>query len=82
VEPRELELGLGLDAERAHDGHPGSLGNGVFEQGRLADPGLAAQQQRAAVLAARPLEHRLDALALALTANQHRPTLTTPGCED
>ena len=71
VQARVRELRLGLDAERAHD--PGIAGarDGVLEQGALADPGVAADDQRAAPAAPRLLEHSIDPSALALTADEH-----------
>jgi hypothetical protein len=46
-EAGELQLGLGLDAERAHDRHPLRLLDRVLQQGRLADPGLAVHDEGA-----------------------------------
>ena len=68
---RELQLGLRLDAESAHHGHPvGSL-HGMPEQGCLADPRLSADDECVTVAAPGLLEQLVDPGALALPADQH-----------
>ena len=71
VQARVRELRLGLDAERAHDLGIAGLRDGVLEQRALADPGVAADDERAAPAAPRLLEHPIDPSALALTADEH-----------
>ena len=80
VQGRVRELRLGLDAERAHD--PGSARprDGVLEQGALADPGVAADDERAAPAALRLLEQSIDRSALALTADEHAPIIERDVC--
>ena len=48
VQCSEGELGLGLDPHGAQYPHPGRMLEGVTEQRRLAEPGLAPDDQRAA----------------------------------
>jgi hypothetical protein len=69
-EAGELQLGLGLDAERAHDRHPLRLLDGIFQQGRLADPGLAAHDEGVAATQPRSAEQRVDEVALAFSTDE------------
>ena len=71
VQARVRELRLGLDAERAHDPRIARSRDGVLEQGALADPGVAADDEGGAPAASRPLEHSLDPSAFALAADEH-----------
>jgi hypothetical protein len=71
-EAGELQLGLGLDAERAHDRHPLRLLDGVFQQGCLADPGLTAHDEGAGATQPRSAEQRIDDVALALSTDEPR----------
>jgi hypothetical protein len=74
---RVRELGLGLDPAAAQhrraglDGGPG----GVVEQCRLADPGLAAQHQRAAASGPGAGEQPVEELDLGPASQQHDRTL-------
>ena len=74
------ELRLGLDAERAHDSGIARPRHGVLEQSALADPGLAADDKRAAPAAPRFLEHSIDPSALALAADEHAPIIERNDC--
>jgi hypothetical protein len=72
-ESRELELGLVLDPESPNDGHPfGPLG-GVLEQCRLADSGLASNDERAATPPPSAPEQFVDARAVGLPTDEHVP---------
>jgi hypothetical protein len=75
-QPRELQLGLRLHAERPHHGHVGGALSRVVEQGGLADARLAADREASALAHAGQLEQLVEASALALTADQHRSTVT------
>ena len=67
------EVGVGLEASGGEHAHALRLGPLARErhQRALADPGLAAQQQRVAATVLGRREQRLDAPALSLTADQH-----------
>ena len=71
VQAGEGQVRLGLHAGRAQDGHPAGLRarGGLREQRGLADPGLAADHQRATAV-----RHALDELGdqgeLAVTAEE------------
>src|SRR5262249_8741777 len=78
-QPREGEVRLGLDAGRAKDEKPRCPRDGVLEQGALAHPGLAPDQQRATAGGAGVLEQLLDACTFPIPADEHRATVT-PAC--
>ena len=71
VQAGERQVGLGLQADRGEHRHvlAGRL-DGVAQQRRLADAGLAAQDEHAAASAPSGFEQLLDALALAFPAAQ------------
>ena len=75
VQARVRELRLRLDAERPYNPRGAGASNCVLEQGALADPGLAADDERAAPAALRLIEHPIDPSALALTADEHTPII-------
>ena len=68
---REVELGLGLDAERGDDLHVMRVLDRVLEQRRFADARVAAKDERDAAAETRPLQRLVDACALALATDQH-----------
>ena len=72
MQARERELHLGLDACRPGDTAPvGSLGQ-VPQQGGLADAGLAAEDEHAALTRAHARDEPLQHVPLALTVDQSR----------
>jgi hypothetical protein len=75
VQARERQLGLGLHGRAGE--HPHAVGAlpCVCQQRGLADPRLAAQYEDAAARGPGCIEHAVDRLALAVTAEQHAPTL-------
>ena len=68
----ERQLRLGLHAPRADDAHVCRPLARVLEQGRLADPRLAAESEDAAPRRARPVEQLADPRALLVAAVEHR----------
>ena len=70
-QPRERELGLRLGAAGLDDIHVGRAGERVAEERALADPGLAADQERATRAATRGREQRLDRPDLPLPPQEH-----------
>ena len=75
VQPGERQLGLGLHAGAGEHPHAVRLLQGVLQQRGLADPGVAAQDERAAARLPGRLEEAVDGRALALPAQQHGRTL-------
>ena len=72
-QPRERLVRLGLQPAHAQHGHVrGALERGE-QQGRLADPGLPAQQERCAAALAGGVQRAPDALQLDVTTDQHLP---------
>ena len=76
MQPGEGQLGLGLDAGAGEHPHAVRPRQRVLQQRGLADPGVAAQR-RACRCASRlaASEQAVDGRALALSAQQHGPTL-------
>ena len=68
----ERELHLGLDARRSRDPAPRCRLQDVLQQRRLADPGLAAQDQHRALSRPRLLQLKVQRLALAAPPTQPR----------
>ena len=66
-----LELGLGLDPGRPHDGQRLGEVDRVAEQGRLADAGLAADEERPAATLPGVVEEALDTGSLGRPAEEH-----------
>lgn len=77
VERCERQLRLGLDAAGGENVHALGPLAGVVEEGRLSDPGLAAQHERAATRGAGSVEQRPDDSLLGGTATQHVAMVTT-----
>ena len=75
VQPGERELRLGLDPARREHVHVGRAIAHVLEQGGLADPGLAAHDERAAAGLPRGAEQCTDEGALRVPSVQHEPIL-------
>ena len=67
----ERQLRLRLDAASSEDVHVAGSFARVLEQRRLADPGLAAQDERAARRGTRRLEQRADLSALRIASVEH-----------
>ena len=62
--------GLGLVPVGPHETHAGCVVDAGAEQGRLADPGLALREQRAAAPVARGADQRVEELELARAAEE------------
>ena len=77
LERGERQLGLRFHPARGQHVHLARAGARVLEQDRLADPGLAAQRQRAAPRVAGRVEQCADEGALSVPPKQHTPTLPT-----
>ena len=75
VQPGERQLGLGLDAGAGEHPHPVGARQRVLQQRRLADSRLAAQHEGAAARLPGRVEQAVDGRALAVSAQQHGPTL-------
>ncbi len=75
VQPRERQLRLGFDPGAREHPHPLGPRHRVLQQGGLADPRLAPHDEGAAARLPGRIEQAIDRLALALTAQQHGPTL-------
>jgi hypothetical protein len=71
VEGGEGQLGLGLDAAGPEHGHAIGPPGGMVEQGRLADPGLAAEYQDPAARPASVGEQPIQGVALGAPAVKH-----------
>jgi hypothetical protein len=78
VQSGERQLGLGLDAGAREHAHPPGACHGALQQRGLADARLAAQDEDAAARAPGPVEQAVDRRALALSPQQHAPTLRRP----
>ena len=77
----EGELHLGLDARDPGDAALRGLLGDVLQQRRLADPGLAAQDQHRALPRADALQQAVQHLALVAAALQHGAgSLSAAGC--
>ena len=77
VQPRERQLGLGLDARRACDTTSRRALHEVLEQHRFADARLAPQDQRPALPGADRGEEPVERLDLATAAEQHTAQSTS-----
>ena len=75
VQAGEGQLGLGLDAGPGEHAHPVGARQRVLQQRGLADARVAAQHQDAAARGAGRIEQAVDRLALAVSSQQHDPTL-------
>jgi hypothetical protein len=78
VHARERQLVLGLDADAAQQRHVRGAVGGVLEQRALADPGLAAQHERGAALAACALQQRIEGRLLRLAPDEHLGAILIP----
>src|SRR3954469_20858675 len=72
MQSRVLEIGLGLNAGSSCDATPGCPGHEVFQQGRLAHPRLATQDQHLAPSCPRSLQHSVEDEALAPPTAERR----------
>ena len=72
VQAGEGELHLGFNARRPGDPAPCGGGRHVLQQGCLADPGLAAQDQHPALAGAYTGDELIQRVALAVTVDQGR----------
>jgi hypothetical protein len=77
VQRRERQRRLDLQTLSAQHGGVAGTRHELVEQRRLADPGLAADDQRPRRPASRPLEKRSQELPLRLATDQHA-TQRTP----
>jgi hypothetical protein len=82
VEPRERELRLGLDAADAKQPQAGCLACRIRQQRGLAQPGVAAQDQRATPTVAGAIQQPVDRPPLLVPPVQHDPTLGAGGIAD
>ncbi|GAA2778654.1 hypothetical protein GCM10010470_10100 [Saccharopolyspora taberi] len=71
MEAGEREGGFGLDAGSAQHPHPGRLVRRVIEDGRLADSGFAAKDQRTAAALPGAAEEFFDRGCLFFPAVEH-----------
>jgi hypothetical protein len=78
VERGERELGFGLDPGCAQHPHPRRLLDRVTEQRRLADTGLATDDQRGAARGPGTGDEALDSSRLGLSAEKHMTIVTLP----
>ena len=67
----ELKLGFGFDPECAGHRHPFGALDGVLEQRRLSDPGLAANDESGAAPPPGPVEQLADDTTLVSASNEH-----------
>jgi hypothetical protein len=79
VQAGEREIRLCLDTRGAEDGVAGGALGGPRQQGRLADPRLTAQHERAALAARRSVQQPVDGGAFELTADQRAGYPLQPG---
>ena len=70
MEPCVWKIDLSLDADGSNRQESGGRGDEPFEQRRLADAGLAVQEQRPASAAPHRLEQLLEGLELLLTPQE------------
>ena len=70
VERREWKLGLGLDAACAQDVHVERALTRIYEEGCLADAGLASDDDCPALRGPCPVEQHTDCLALLVTPEE------------
>ena len=75
VQAGERQLGLGLDAGAGEHAHPVRARQRALQQRGLADPRVAAQHEHAAARVPGRVEQAVDRRALALSAQEHAPTL-------
>jgi len=71
VQRCERELCLRLDCGAAEHLHVGSALACIFEKRRLADAGLAADDEHAALRRARTIEKRFDARSFRASVTSH-----------
>ena len=71
VQAGKRDLSLRRDTKRTKNPKALRLADRVVQESRLADPGLAAQDQRAALTAQALLEHHFEPLLLRAPADQH-----------
>ncbi len=72
MERGEWKLGLGLDAACAQDVHVERALTRIYEEGGLADPGLASDDDCPALRAPCPVEQDTDRGALLVTPEERR----------
>ena len=70
MQARERELHLGLDASRPGDAAPIRSVRQVSQQGGLADPSLAPEDEHPALTRAHARDEALQHVPLALTVDQ------------
>jgi hypothetical protein len=75
VQCRERQLHLGLDSGDAGDPEPRRLPSAVLQDGRLADAGLAANDEDRALASPDILQQPIEHLTLVGSAEQDRGTL-------
>ena len=74
-EAGELELRLGLDPKRAHDGQVARALHGVVEQRRLADSGFATHEERPAAPTPAAQQQLVDAGTGGVPTDEHAFTV-------
>ena len=78
VQRSERELGLGLDPHGTQHPHPRRVLGRVPQQRRLAEPGIATDDQRTALRGPSTVDQALDSGTFRLSAEEHAPILTSP----
>ena len=72
------EMLLGLDGKDPEEQHVLGVGDGVIEEHRLADTGVAAQHQSAAPAATDAVKHQAERLLLGTATDQLHAVTVSP----
>src|SRR4051812_47557618 len=75
MQTRKGQGHLGLDARRPRDAASGRVSRQVLQQRRLADPGLATQDQHPTLTGPHAVQQSVEGLALAAAAQERWRTI-------